>query len=264
MSQQTILGHRIFLTNQGPFLTKKQVVFVPNKNSKQSRGNRNIMKYELLEGGIAKISLDNGKANAVSFDLAQEFMANLDRAKTEGKGVLITGHVGIFSAGFDLKVMATGPEAAQKMISAGMLLLEKIYSHPQPVVAACEGHAIGMGVFLLLACDYRIGALGEYVLKLPETAIDMPFNSTLRILAKTHIDPMYHIRAIVQSQGYSALQAANIGMLDEAVAAGQVQETAIAKLTELCELPSMRYAENKLFMRAEEIQAIYESLHEDS
>ena len=75
---------------------------------------------------------------------------------------------------------------------------------------------------------------------------------------------MYHIRAIVQSQGYSALQAAKIGMLDEAVEAGKVQETAIAKLTELCELPSMRYAENKLFMRAEEIQAIYESLHEDS
>ena len=219
------------------------------------------MKYELLEGGIAKISLDNGKANAVSFELAQEFMANLDRAKTEGKGVLITGHVGIFSAGFDLKVMATGPEAAQKMISAGMLLLEKIYSHPQPVVAACEGHAIGMGIFLLLASDYRIGALGEFVLKLPETAIDMPFNATLRTLAKTHIDALHHTRAIIQSQGYSPLQASTIGMLDEAVEPGQVQDKALAKLAELCELPRERYGENKLFIRAQEIQSIYESLH---
>ncbi|PKG97236.1 crotonase/enoyl-CoA hydratase family protein [Paraglaciecola sp. MB-3u-78] len=222
------------------------------------------MKYELLEGGIAKISLDNGKANAVSFDLAQEFMANLDRAKTESKGVLIAGHVGIFSAGFDLKVMATGPEAAHKMVSAGMLLLEKIYSHPHPVVVACEGHAIGMGVFLLLVADYRIGASGEFVLKLPETAIDMPFNATLRILAKTHIDPLHHTRAIIQSQGYSPAEAAVIGMLDEAVEADQVQDKALAKLTELCELPSARYEENKLFMRAEEIQAIYESLHGDN
>jgi enoyl-CoA hydratase len=219
------------------------------------------MKYELLETGIAKISLDNGKANAVSFELAQEFMANLDRAKTESKAVLISGHVGIFSAGFDLKVMASGPEAAQKMVAAGMLLLEKIYSHPQPVVVACEGHAIGMGVFLLLAADYRIGASGEFVLKLPETAINMPFNPTLRILAKTHIDSLHHTRAIIQSQGYSPIQAAAIGMLDEAVDAGQVQEKALAKLTELCELPSERYAENKLFIRAEEIQAIHDSLH---
>jgi enoyl-CoA hydratase len=230
----------------------------------QSQGNKNTMKYELLEGGIAKISLDNGKANAVSFELAEEFMANLDRAKTESKGVLISGHLGMFSAGFDLKVMASGPEASQRMVSKGMLLLEKIYSHPHPVVAACEGHAIGMGVFLLLVSDYRIGALGEFVLKLPETAIDMPFNTTLRILAKTHVDPMHHSRAIIQSQGYSALQAATIGILDEAVEVGQVQEKALAKLTELCELPSGRYEENKLFIRAQEIQAIYESLHAES
>ena len=222
------------------------------------------MKYELLEGDIAKISLDNGKANAVSFELAQEFIANLDRAKTESKGVLISGHVGIFSAGFDLKVMATGPEAAQKMIAQGMLLLEKIYTHPHPVVVACEGHAIGMGVFLLLVSDYRIGAIGEFVLKLPETAIDMPFNPTLRILAKTHVDPLHHSRAIIQSQGYSPLQAATVGMLDEAVAAGQVQEKALAKLVELCGLPGERYTENKLFIRAEQIQAIYESLHGDN
>jgi enoyl-CoA hydratase len=219
------------------------------------------MKYELLEGDIAKISLDNGKANAVSFELAQEFIVNLDRARTESKGVLISGHVGIFSAGFDLKVMATGPEAAQKMVSQGMLLLEKIYTYPHPVVVACEGHAIGMGVFLLLVSDYRIGALGEFVLKLPETAIDMPFNPTLRILAKTHVDPLHHSRAIIQSQGYSPSQAATVGMLDEAVAADKVQEKALAKLIELCGLPSERYAENKLFIRAEQIQAIYESLH---
>jgi enoyl-CoA hydratase len=219
------------------------------------------MKYELLEGGIAKISLDNGKANAVSFDLAEEFMANLDRAKAQSKGVLISGQVGIFSAGFDLKVMASGPAAAKKMVSKGMLLLEKIYSHPHPVVAACEGHAIGMGVFILLSCDYRIGALGEFVLKLPETAIDMPFNATLRTLAKTHVHALHHSRAIVQSEGYSPLHAARIGMLDEAVEADQVQEKALAKLTELCALPGARYEENKLFMRAKEIQDIYESLH---
>lgn len=219
------------------------------------------MKYELLEGSIAKISLDNGKANAVSYELAQTFIANLERAKTESKGVLISGHIGIFSAGFDLKVMASGPEAAQKMVSMGMLLLEKIYSYPLPVVVACEGHAVGMGVFLLLASDYRIGALGEFVFKLPETAIDMPFNPVLRILAKTHIDALHHTRAIIQSEGYSPKQAAKIGMLDEVIEAELVQKKALAKLTELCQLPSERYAENKLFIRATQVEYISQSLH---
>jgi len=219
------------------------------------------MKYELLEGDIAKITLDNGKANPVSFDLAQEFMAHLDRAKTESKGVLICGHTGMFSAGFDLKAMASGPEAAQKMVSEGMLLLEKIYSYPQPVVAVCEGHAIGMGVFLLLVSDYRVGASGEFVLKLPETAINLHFNPTLRTLAKTHIDPLHHARAIIQSEAYSPEQAASIGMLDEVLDADQVMARALAKMAELCELPRERYEENKRFIRAEEIQAIHKSLH---
>jgi len=197
----------------------------------------------------------------VSFDLAQEFLANLERAKNESKGVLICGHAGMFSAGFDLKAMASGPEAAQKMVSEGMLVLEKIYSHPQPVVAVCEGHAIGMGVFLLLASDYRVGASGEFVFKLPETAINLHFNPTLRTLAKTHIDPFHHSRAIIQSEAYSPEQAATIGMLDEVVDAGQVMDRALAKMAELCELPTERYEENKLFVREEELQTIHKSLH---
>ncbi len=219
------------------------------------------MNYELLENKVARISLDNGKANAVSTELAQEFMENLDRAKNEAKGVLICGHPGMFSAGFDLKVMATGPEAATTMVNQGMLLLEKLYTHPQPVVVACEGHAIGMGVFLLLVADYRIGAAGEFVIKLPETAINMPFNPTLKTLAKTHIDPLHHSRAIIQSRDYSPAEAATIGMLDETVDAGKVIDQALATLESLCALPAKQFEENKLFIRDEAIQAIHQSLH---
>ena len=219
------------------------------------------MEYQLIEGDIAKISLANGKANAVSLELAQEFMGLLDRAKSESKGILLCGHAGMFSAGFDLKVMATGPEAANAMVGQGMLLLEKLYGHPHPVVIACEGHAIGMGIFLLLAADYRIGATGQSVFKLPETAIDMPFNTTLKILAKTHIDPLHHSRAIIQSQGYSAEEAANNGMLDEACAAVEVLDRAMAKVKELSELPAKRFEENKLFIREDALKAIHDSLH---
>ncbi len=219
------------------------------------------MEYELIEGDIAKISLANGKANAVSLELAQEFMGLLDRAKTESKGILLCGHAGMFSAGFDLKVMATGPEAATAMVGQGMLLLEKLYSHPHPVVVASEGHAIGMGIFLLLVADYRVGANGQSVYKLPETAIDMPFNTTLKVLAKNHITPLHHSRAIIQSQGYSADEAASNGMLDEACEPADVMDRALEKLNELCALPAKRFEENKLFVREDAIQAIRQSLH---
>ena len=125
------------------------------------------MKYEILDDGIVQISLDNGKANVVSLDLANQMIALLDKAEEDGKGVLLCGNPGMFSAGFDLKVIASGMEKAQAMMQAGVLMLERFYKHPQPVVIACEGHAIGMGVFMLLSADYRVGAKGAFTIRLP-------------------------------------------------------------------------------------------------
>lgn len=219
------------------------------------------MKYELLDGGIAKISLDNGKANAISFEVATDLMSALDRAKEEAKAVLICGSPGIFSAGFDLKVIAQGMDVAEKMLAQGMLMTEKLYSHPQPVITACEGHSVGMGVFIMLAADYRVGAAGEFAIRLPETAIGMHFTTILKVIAKTGISPVHHSRAIVQSRAYSPELAAQIGMLDEVVDADKVVDQAILRAKELCELPADQYAENKLYMRADEIEEIRASLN---
>jgi len=219
------------------------------------------MKYELLDDGIAKITLDNGKANAISLEVASELMNALDRAKEEAKAVLICGSPGIFSAGFDLKVIAQGMDVAQEMLAQGMLMTEKIYSHPQPVITACEGHSVGMGVFIMLAADYRVGASGEFAIRLPETAIGMHFTTILKIIAKNHIDPNHHSRAIVQSRPYTPEAAANIGMLDEVVEPEKVVEQALIRAKELAELPSDQYAVNKLDMRADDIEVIRNSLN---
>ncbi|MGO4894623.1 crotonase/enoyl-CoA hydratase family protein [Flavobacterium sp. W21_SRS_FM6] len=211
------------------------------------------MKFELMDNGVAKISLDNGKVNPITKVLAESLIEALERAESEAKAVVICGNPGIFSAGFDLKVVAQGMDVANEMFLAGFSLAEKMYRHPQPLVIACEGHAIGMGVFMLLAADYRIGAQGNFSLKLPETEIGMRFAPILKILAKTHIDPRHHSQAIIQSRGYDPETAAKIGMLDETVEAEKVIERAIQKAVELGALPAAQYKENKLYMRADEI-----------
>ena len=221
------------------------------------------MKYELRDDGIAKISLDNGKANAISLELATDLMDALDKAKEEAKAVLICGNPGIFSAGFDLKVLAQGMDAAQAMLNQGMLMLEKIYSHPQPVIVACEGHSVGMGVFILLAADYRVGADGDFAIRLPETAISMHFPPILKVIAMSHIDQSHHARAIIQSRPYTPKVAAENGMIDEVVEPAKVIELALIRAKELIELPSDQYATNKLNLRADNIDIIRKSLNLD-
>jgi enoyl-CoA hydratase len=218
------------------------------------------MKYELLDDGIAKITLDNGKANAISLEVATDFMEALDRAERDAKAILVCGNPGIFSAGFDLKVIAQGMDAAAAMLNQGMLMTEKLYSHPLPVITACEGHSVGMGVFIMLAADYRVGAAGEFAIRLPETAIGMHFSTILKIIAKSHICPTHHARAIVQSRAYTPEAAATIGMLDEVVEPAKVVEQALFRAKELSALPGDQYATNKLYMRADDIAEIRESL----
>lgn len=217
------------------------------------------MKYELMESGIAKISFDNGKVNAISKELSEELVEALNRAEAEAKAVVLCGNSGIFTAGFDLRVVEQGIDVAKEMFLAGFALLEKIYSHPQPVIAACEGHAIGMGVFILLASDYRIGAEGNFQFKLPETEIGLAFSPILKILAKEHIDIRHHNQAIIQSRAYPPTEASNIGILDEVCEPANVHEKAIQKALELIKFPPTQYKINKLNIRSETIKLISES-----
>jgi enoyl-CoA hydratase/carnithine racemase len=64
-----------------------------------------------------------------------------------------------FSAGADLNEIRrlSGPEALQ-FARLGQSLMQAIANYPAPVIAAIEGHCMGGGLDLALACDRRIAA----------------------------------------------------------------------------------------------------------
>jgi enoyl-CoA hydratase len=115
-----------------------------------------IVTYK-LESGVATVFMDDGKVNVVSPQLIEQLNRALDQARSDQAAVVLAGRDGTFSAGFDRKVLFAGGQAALDMLIGGFKLAERLYSFPRPVVAACTGHALAMGAFLLLAADYRIG-----------------------------------------------------------------------------------------------------------
>ena len=89
------------------------------------------------ENGISIITLDDGKANVFSEEMTKSINDCLDKVPTESGSLIITGRAGMFSAGFDLKVIASGDVAKiKKMTSSGFKLLSRIFSFPRPVIAA--------------------------------------------------------------------------------------------------------------------------------
>ena len=69
------------------------------------------------ESDISIIKLDDGKANAFSFDMLSQVNELLSQVPRDSGGLVITGRDGLFSGGFDLKTMATGDmEKITKMV----------------------------------------------------------------------------------------------------------------------------------------------------
>jgi enoyl-CoA hydratase len=211
-------------------------------------------------GDVALLSLDDGKANALSHAFVDAIHEGLDRSEKEAKAVVITGRPGVFSAGFDLKEFEKGEDATLALVDKGARMLLRIFSHPQPVVVACSGHAIAAGAFMLLAADTRIGAQGEFKIGLNETAIGMSLPVFGLELAKSRLSKRAQTAAVIQATLYGPEEAQTVGCLDELVSPEEVVDTALQRASALAEYPGEAYAANKIGIRAEAIEAIRESL----
>ena len=127
-----------------------------------------------VDGDVAVITLDDGKANALSFAVIDGLNAALDASESSAGAVAIIGRDGKFSAGFDLKVMTSSIDDARRLLRAGAELALRVYMSPIPIVLGITGHALAMGGILATTADYRIGADGPFKLGLNEVAIGMP------------------------------------------------------------------------------------------
>lgn len=214
-------------------------------------------------GGVGVITIDDGKANAVSLVLQSELNAALDTAEADGVPIVITGRPGILSAGFDLKTLAASGQPAVDMLNGGLALSMRLLSFPTPVVIACPGHAIAMGIFILLSSDYRIGVKGNYKYAANEVAIGMtmPF-STIEIL-RHRVTPTALTRAVVLAEAFTPENAVENGVLDLVVDEAELVPTAIALAESYNALNLTAHAHSKKRLRADMLDAMKAGLVKD-
>ena len=218
------------------------------------------MDYQLTNN-VATVTIDDGKANVVGIDFLDKINACLDRAEQEQVGaVIIKGREGMFSGGFDLGEFKKGPEQGMAMVARGFELLVRLYSFPLPLVAACTGHGIAMGAFIIMACDSRVGTRGDFKMSLPETAIGMELPPILVELTASRISRRHMTRVALQSEVYAPDDAVDAGFVDEVVEPGELDTRTMAIAERLAGLPQAQYAANKLSVRARTLEAMKDSI----
>ena len=218
-----------------------------------------VVEYALVDS-VAVLSCDDGKANAVGYALIEALNDGLDRASDEAESLVIAGREGMFSAGFDLQEIGKGAAAAGALVDRGARLLLRLFSHPQPVVAAATGHAIAAGAFMLLASDSRLAAEGSYKFGLNETAIGMALPVFGIQLARARLASQHLTQAVTQATLYDAAGAQAVGFVDRVLPAQALYQAAIEEAARLGELDRAAYAANKLAWRQPYIDAIRASL----
>lgn len=212
-----------------------------------------------IEDGVAVVTLDDGKMNAVSHDVVDGLHAALDTALAEAGSVCIRGNGRALSAGFDLKVMGGGDlDAVVRLVNAGGALLMRLFVHPQPTVVAVNGHALAAGALLVLACDTRIASPGTAKIGLNETAIGMALPEFAYELAAARLSKRYLTRAAVQAEIFDPDGAVAAGYLDrledDCVAA------ALAEARALAQLPVAAYAGTKRSLRQPMVDRVLANL----
>ena len=141
------------------------------------------------EGAIGHIILDKPPANSYDKAFMDELGDAVEAAAIDDdiKVVIVrSASKRFFSAGADIKAFLANDTAANlAMIERGHEVLASIARIPKVFVALLEGHALGGGLEIALACDLRFGARGAYKLGVPEVTLGLlPGNGGTQCLSR--------------------------------------------------------------------------------
>ncbi|HEX6837642.1 MAG TPA: enoyl-CoA hydratase-related protein [Polyangia bacterium] len=127
------------------------------------------------EGGVATLTLSDPPANTYSYEMMQALDAAILRARMDDDvHVLVVRGDGdkFFCAGADIKMLATAkPSFKYNFCLHANETLNRLEQTSKLVIAAINGHCVGGGLEVAMACDLRIARRGKGKIGLPEVSL---------------------------------------------------------------------------------------------
>ena len=190
-----------------------------------------VVLLERRDDGVAVITLNNGKVNALSSAVVAAIHRIADDLTANPPGaVVVTGGERIFAAGADISEFG-GADEAVGITGRIHAALDALAGVPRFVIAAVSGYALGGGCELSLACDYRIA--GERaVFGQPEILLGtIPGGGGTQRLAR-QVGPSRAKEICITGRQVAADEALRIGLVDEVVPGDQLHDRALALAAE--------------------------------
>lgn len=203
--------------------------------------------------------MDRPPVNAIDLEVLHEVRETLTAlSDDQGVGALVmTGAGRCFCAGVDLKVVpAYDSGRQQEYVRLVNEVITGAFAFAKPTVAAVNGPATAGGFILMLCCDYRLGAEGDYPLGVTEARVGIPFPvSTLEVLRHELSPPVFR-RLLLTGANHPPERALEWGILDELRCPSELLPRAVEAAAGLAGLPREGYGRIKRQVRGGSVEFI--------
>ena len=205
------------------------------------------------EDGVATLTLDDGRANAIGRAFLAELNEKLDEIeRSPAHALVVFGRPGIYSAGLDLKELPDlPPDELTRTAGAFVEAMRRLFLFPKPIIAAADGHAIAGGMMIYLSADVRVAVDRDDVrMGLNEAVTGIPITAGTAALCTTSIPPQHHNELILHGRLLSPRETFERGITDELVSdAADLERASIARAKALADVDPEAYHLNKRILR---------------
>jgi enoyl-CoA hydratase len=209
------------------------------------------------DAGVVVLTLERPPVNALETRFVRELAAALEREAQQAAAIVLTGAGRAFSAGVDTKAAATldrdGQRAGVEAINA---LVATTFGLPVPVVAAVNGHALGGGLIVPLACDVIVVTRADCKLGLTEVVAGVPFPAAPLEVCRNRLSAPAYNNLCLTGRVIGPEEALALGVADELADPDALVPRAVELATQLAGYPAYARVKDQVRARARaEIEA---------
>lgn len=206
--------------------------------------------------GVALLTLQSGKVNAVGPDFLEGMHALLDQA-AGARALVLTGAGSSFSAGLDLpSLIDLDRPTMRRFIDLFDALMLRIFQLPIPAVAAVNGHAIAGGCVLALQCDLRLAADKEARIGLNEAQLGIGLPAVVLETLRWQVPASSLAPIALEGRLFSPREALQLGLLHELAPEVELVQKALARAAALAALPPSGVRQIKAALRRPAAEAV--------
>lgn len=184
-----------------------------------------------MDGAVCIFRLNRPPANAHNLAMIREFETLITEIRFDENvkaAVMASASPRFFSAGADIdEIREKSGEYIGLLSQTSKEIMMKMRATPKVFVAAVNGHCMGGGMELALACDVRFAGKGNWKVGLPEVHLGLIPGEGGTQLAGRIMGPSRALMYMVSGESFGPEKATELGLFDELVEADEVEKKAL-------------------------------------